>query len=291
MPKLPSARGKEVNEVLGKVVRWHRLFRPDTGNSIVVAMDHGLFLGPIAGVEKLRDAVQRVVAGQPDALQLSAGAAQFVGEVLRGKNAPAFVLRLDATNIWRSQPEPKEGYHALVASVEDALRLGADAVVAFFFVGYETDRQEAENLERLATLAAACRQWGMPFIVEPLAIEKGSHAVRDPQRIQLAVRIASELGADALKVDYTGDPKSFAQVVESAFVPILVRGGPKMETDEAMLRMVREAMEAGARGIVFGRNIWQHPNPSAILTALRAIVHEGVSVSEVLERLRAPLRT
>ncbi|MFA0733034.1 MAG: hypothetical protein LKKZDAJK_000878 [Candidatus Fervidibacter sp.] len=277
--------------MLGKTLRWYRLFRPDTGNSIVVAMDHGLFLGPIAGVENLRDAVKRVMEGQPDGLQLSAGAARAVSEALRGKNAPAFVLRLDATNIWRSQPEPKEGYHALVASVEDAVRLGADAVVAFFFVGYETDRQEAGNLERLAMLAAACRQWGVPFIIEPLAIEKGSHAVRDPQRIQLAVRIASELGADALKVDYTGDPKSFTQVVESAFVPILVRGGPKMETDEAMLRMVKEAMEAGARGIVFGRNIWQHPNPAAILTALRAIIHEGASVSEARERLRAPLRT
>ncbi|MFA0750284.1 MAG: hypothetical protein SLRJCFUN_000687, partial [Candidatus Fervidibacter sp.] len=278
-------------EVLGKVLRWYRLFRPDTGNSIVVAMDHGLFLGPIAGVEKLRDAVSQVVAGQPDGLQLSAGAAQAVSDALKGKDAPAFVLRLDATNIWRSQPEPKEGYHALVASVEEAVRLGADAVVAFFFVGYETDQQEAENLERLATIATVCRQWGVPFIVEPLVIEKGSHAVRDPQRVQLAVRIASELGADALKVDYMGDPKSFAQVVESAFVPILVRGGPKMETEEAMLRMVKEAMEAGARGIVFGRNIWQHPNPAAILTALRAIIHEGASVAEAMERLQAALHS
>jgi len=282
---------RRAKEVLGKVLRWYRLFRPDTGNSIVVAMDHGLFLGPIAGVENLRDAVKRVMEGQPDGLQLSAGAARAVSEALRGKNAPAFVLRLDATNIWRSQPEPKEGYHALVASVEEAVRLGADAVVAFFFVGYETDQQEAENLERLATIATVCRQWGVPFIVEPLVIEKGSHAVRDPQRVQLAVRIASELGADALKVDYMGDPKSFAQVVESAFVPILVRGGPKMETEEAMLRMVKEAMEAGARGIVFGRNIWQHPNPAAILTALRAIIHEGASVAEAMERLQAALHS
>jgi len=276
--------------VLGKTLRWYRLFRPDTGNSIVVAMDHGLFLGPIAGVENLRDAVKRVIEGQPDGLQLSAGAAQIVGEALHGKNAPAFVLRLDATNFWRSHPEPKEGYHALVAFVEDAVRLGADAVVAFFFVGYETDHQEGENLKRLATIAATCRQWGIPFIVEPLAIEKGSHAVRDPQRIQLAVRIASELGADALKVDYTGDPDSFAKVVESAFGPVLVRGGPKMERDEEMLRMVKEAMDVGARGIVFGRNIWQHPNPPAILAALRAIVHEGASVNAAMEQLRAFLR-
>lgn len=272
--------------MLGKALRLSRLFRPDTGNSIVVAMDHGLFLGPIAGVENVRAAVERVVAGRPDGVQISVGTACAVVNFLQGKQAPALVLRLDATNIWRSKPEPKEGYHVTVASVEDAVRLGADAVVAFFFVGYETDGQEAANLERLAKLAAACRDWGMPFVIEPLVIERGAHAVRDPERIKLAVRIASELGADALKVDYTGDPKSFRSIVEAATAPILVRGGPKMDTDEAMLHMVKEAMDAGARGLVFGRNIWQHQNPAAVLTALGAIVHEGASEAEALKLLR-----
>ncbi len=274
-------------ESLGKKMRWGRIVNPSSGNCIIVAMDHGLFLGPIAGVERIVESVERVVAGEPDALQVTAGVAQAVAPLLMGKKAPAFVLRVDATNIWRSLPEPKEGYHVLVASVEDAVRLGADAIVAFFFVGYETDQQEAANLERLAQLATACRAWGMPLIIEPLAIEKGKHAVRDPERIKLAVRIASELGADALKVDYTGDQKSFAAIVEAATAPILVRGGPKMETDEAVLQMVKEAMEAGARGLVFGRNIWQHPNPSAILSALRAIVHEGATVADALKRLQA----
>ena len=274
-------------EALGKTVRWGRLVHPSSGNTIVVAMDHGLFLGPLAGVERIVDAIARVVAGAPDAVQVTPGVAKAAAQLLRGKTAPALVLRVDATNIWRARPEPKEGYHVLVASVEDAVRLGADAVVAFFFVGYETDHQEAASLERVAQLASACQAWGMPFIVEPLVIEKGAHAVRDPERIKLAVRIASEIGADALKVDYTGDPKSFAAVVEAATVPILVRGGPKMDTEEAVLQMVKEAMEAGARGLVFGRNIWQHPHPRALLLALSAIVHERASVPEALSRLRA----
>ncbi len=266
-------------------MRLSRIFNPSSGNAIVVAMDHGLFLGPIAGVERIREAVARVVKGQPDALQITPGVASAVGEFLQGKGAPAFVLRVDATNIWRTRPEPKEGYHVIVASVEDALRVGADAIVAFFFVGYETDAQEAANLERLATLASACRAFQMPLIIEPLVIERGAHAVRDPERIKLAVRIASELGADVLKVDYAGDPKSFAEIVDAATAPVLVRGGPKMDTDEAVLQMVKEAMGVGARGLVFGRNIWQHENPSAILAALRAIVHEGASVAEALKRL------
>lgn len=275
---------------LGKTLRLSRILRPDTGNGIIVAMDHGLFLGPIAGVENIREAVDRVVAGKPDAVQVSAGTAHAVANLLHGKNAPAFVLRVDATNIWRSHPEPKEGYHVTVAKVEDAVRLGADAVVTFFFVGYETDGQEAENLERLSLLASSCRDLGMPLIAEPLVIEKGAHAVRDPERIKLAVRIANEIGVDALKVDYTGDPKSFGEVVEAATTPILVRGGPKMDTDETMLNMVKEVMEAGSRGLVFGRNIWQHENPTAVLAALAAIVHENASVDEALKRLKTMMR-
>lgn len=276
-----------MNDGIGKRLRLSRVFDPSTGNSIVVAMDHGMFLGPIRGIESVSEAVERVVEGQPDALQVTVGVAAVIEKFLKGKNAPGFVLRIDATNIWRSKPEPKEGYHVPVASVEDAVRMGADAIVAFFFVGYESDVQEAANLEKLADLASQCRVWQIPLIVEPLVIERGSHAVRDPERIKLAVRIASELGADALKVDYTGDQKSFAEIVKVATAPILVRGGPKMDTDEAVLRMVREAMDAGARGLVFGRNIWQHEEPSAILSALRAIVHENTKVEEALKRLRS----
>ncbi|MCS7192088.1 MAG: class I fructose-bisphosphate aldolase [Armatimonadetes bacterium] len=278
--------GKE----LGKELRLSRIFNPTTDRSIVVAMDHGMFLGAIAGIENILKAVENVVEGQPDALQITAGVASFASQFLKGKNAPGFVLRVDATNIWRSHPEPKEGYHAVVASVEDAVRLNANAVVAFFFVGYESDRQEAENLERLANLASQCRLWQMPLVIEPLVIEKGAHAVRDPKRIKLAVRIASELGADVLKVDYTGDPKSFSEVVDAATAPILVRGGPKMETDEAVLQMVKEAIDVEAKGLVFGRNIWQHKNPAAMLDALRAIVHENATVDEAMKRLKKRLK-
>lgn len=279
-----------MSDGLGKRLRMSRILNPSTGKGIIVAMDHGLFLGPISGVENISAAVERVVEGQPDALQVTAGVASAVEKFLKGKDAPAFVLRVDATNIWRSVPEPKEGYHVTVASVEDAVCLGADAIVSFFFVGYETDSQEAENLERLANLASECRVWQMPLIIEPLVIEKGAHAVRDPERIKLAVRIASELGADALKVDYTGDPKSFSEIVEAATAPVLVRGGPKMDTDEAVLQMVKEAMDAGAKGLVFGRNIWQHEKPAAILAALKAIVHENATVEEALKRLRSERR-
>ncbi|MCS7223251.1 MAG: class I fructose-bisphosphate aldolase [Armatimonadetes bacterium] len=277
---------------IGKRRRLASLFNRKSGRSIIVAMDHGLFLGPIKGVEDIRGAARRVIEGQPDGIQVSRGVASALVEDLMGKDRPAFVLRVDATNIWRSRPEPKEGYRVPVCTVEDAVRMDAEAVVAFFFVGYETDNQEGENLTTLGMLASECEDWGMPLIIEPLVIEKGAHAVRDPERIRLAVRIACEVGADLLKVDYTGDPKSFEEIVQASTVPILIRGGPKMDRDEDVLKMVEESLRAGACGLVFGRNVWQHPDPVAFLSALRAIVHEGASVPHSLEFLakREPLQ-
>ncbi len=104
-----------MNDGLGKRLRLSRVLDPSTGKGIIVAMDHGLFLGPISGVENISAAVEKVVEGQPDALQITPGVALAVEKFLKGKNAPGFVLRVDATNIWRSRPEPKEGYNVTVA--------------------------------------------------------------------------------------------------------------------------------------------------------------------------------
>ncbi len=267
---------------IGKERRLARLINQKSRRTIIVAMDHGLFLGPIAGIGELRESVRRVVAGAPDGIQISRGALGAVWGEVSGRDRPSLVLRLDATNIWRSRPEPKEGYHQMVCTVEDGVRYDAEAVVTFFFVGYDRDEQEGENLSRLACVASECESWGMPLIVEPLVIEKGAHAVRDPERIRLAVRIACEMGADLLKVDYTGDPESFEEIVRISTVPILVRGGPKMDRDEDVLKMVAEAMTVGACGLVFGRNVWQHPSPAFVLSALGAIVHDGATVEEAM---------
>ncbi len=271
-----------MSSLAGNNLRLNRILNAETGNGIVVAIDHGLFIGPLPGVENAPKTIDALLPGHPDAIQMTPGTTRACIGKFYGQGKPGIVVRLDATNIWRKKPAPKEGYYAQVASVQDAVQLGGDAVVTFLFAGYDTDAQEAQNLEALSAIAGDAREFGIPFIVEPLAIQKGSNVVRDFEIMKLIVRMASEIGADVIKADYPESKKEFEQLVSIATAPILVRGGPKMDSDKEMLQMVKDAMDTGARGIVFGRNVWQHKKPAAILRALSAIVHEKASVQKAL---------
>ncbi len=269
----------------GSHLRLNRILNAETGKGIVVAIDHGLFIGPLPGIENPAKAIDTLLPGHPDAIQMTPGITRACIGKFFGKDKPGIIVRLDATNIWRKKPGPKEGYYAQVASVKDAVQLGGDAVVTFLFAGYDTDAQEADNLKTLSRIAADAHGHGIPFIVEPLAIQKGANVVRDFEIMRLIVRMASELGADLIKADYPENKKQFEELVALATAPILVRGGPKMDSDKEMLSMVKDAMDCGAKGIVFGRNVWQHKNPAGILRSLGAIVHEGATVQKAMSRL------
>jgi fructose-bisphosphate aldolase, class I len=271
----------------GRQRRFGRILTPPSGRGIVVAFDHGLFLGPAPGVEEIRPAVARVVAGGPDAVQVSPGVAAAIIGALTGPHAPALVLRVDASNTWRTVAQPAVPYRVRVATVEDAVRLGADAIVAFLFAGYADDWQEGANLADIGALASECRRWGMPLVVEPLQIALGKHLVNDPDTVALMVRMACEAGADLIKADYTGSPESFARVIRGSTVPVLVRGGPKMDTPEQVLRMAADALSVGAQGVVFGRNIWQHSDPAGMVRALRRVVHERAAPADALAEMTA----
>ena len=266
----------------GSEIRQSRILNPETGRGIIVAMDHGLFLGPVEGLSSTRKAIEAVLPGNPDAIQMTPGMVRANKDLFTGKGRPGTVLRIDATNIWRRKPEPDPGYYAQVASVKTAVQLGVDAVVTFLLAGYEDDTYEAQNLEAIAKVFQDCQDFGIPFIIEPLAIKKGMHVVQDFEIMKLVVRMASEMGADLIKADYPGNRKSFAELVRISSSPILVRGGPKMDRERDMLQMVKDAMEEGAAGLVFGRNVWQHKHPARILRALSAIVHENSSIQKAL---------
>jgi class I fructose-bisphosphate aldolase len=271
----------------GAQLRQSRIINPDTGRGIVVAIDHGLFIGPLPGIENAGAAIDSLLSGMPDAIQMTPGTVRANLPKLHGKNKPGVIVRLDATNIWRKKPAPKEGYYTQVASVKDAVQLGADAVVTFLFAGYDTDAQEADNLQTLQRIGADAREFGIPFIVEPLAIAIGSNVVRDFEIMKLIIRMASEIGADLIKADFPENKKQFEELVGIASVPILVRGGPKMDSDKEMLQMVKDAVDCGAAGIVFGRNVWQHSNPGRILKALAEVVHQKGTVKKALSVLSA----
>ena len=269
---------------IGKSSRIDTLFNSND-NAFVVAFDHGILMGPIDGIKDIESSVSKVVQGGPDAIQVTPPIAKVVSENFLGRNSPSLIARLDTSNLWRSSPEPKSGYYADLFSVKDAVRLNAQAVVTYLLVGFENDHDEAYNLKILSKIAHEAHDYGMPLIIEPLGIAKGYQAVRDKDVISLAVRMATEVGADLLKVDYTGDKSSFREILDSTTCPVMIRGGPKTKTLADSLQMVSDSLEIGASGIVFGRNIWQSDNPTKITKVYSDFVHNNIDINEALKQL------
>lgn len=260
-----------------KIRRLNRIFRLD-GKALIVAMDHGGFFGPQPGNERPGETIRKVVAGGADAIMTTFGLATTFPEELA---AVGLILRADGGvsrlggRKWRGR---------LLFGPEEALRLGADGVVCMGFPGAE---REHDNLSYLAQLSARCNEWGLPLMAEmlPRGFEGGEDS-RTVENIRMVVRIGAELGADIIKTQYTGSVDTFKAVTESCYVPVVILGGTKMDTDGDVLRTVREAMDGGARGVAMGRNIWGHDHPEKMTAAVAAIIHEDATVETALEKLR-----
>jgi fructose-bisphosphate aldolase/2-amino-3,7-dideoxy-D-threo-hept-6-ulosonate synthase len=170
-----------------------------------------------------------------------------------------------------------------VASVEETISLGADAVSVHVNVGAAN---ESEQLKNLGDTAEICASWGMPLFAMMYPRGPKIKNQHDPTLVAHAARVGAELGADIIKTVYTGDIKSFGKIIRGCPVPIVIAGGPKMATDRDVLQMASEAMEAGAIGISIGRNIFQHRNPTAMTRALVQIVHENTTVDKAMRELK-----
>lgn len=270
----------------GKRIRLGRIIRPDTGRAVCVAFDHGLDDGPMPGNIDSRATMAKLVEGGADGVLVSPGIARLCSDQFAGRNAPALILRLDWTNMFRRELSHDEGRNRLIAGVEDAVRLGADAVLTFMFIGYDDAEAEADEVARNAEVTRSCDAYGMPHIIEPMA--QGSKVAGrelDADLIRVHTRMAAELGADAIKTDYSGSPDTYAKVTESCPIPILIAGGPKTKTVRGSLETVHGAIGAGASGVVMGRNIIQAEDPARMLAAIKGIVHHGLEVDEALKHL------
>jgi len=238
-----------------------RIFWND-GRTLIVAMDHGLIDGPCAGLEHPGETIAKVAAGGADAILTSYGVARrFAGELA----GLGLILRMDggATRLGN-----RSGPGSLFCGVEEALRLGADAVAVSAFPGAPV---EVESLERLAHVIAAAHGWGLPVMAEMVPGGFDSPpGQRTPEAIALAARVAAELGADWVKTPYT---PGFQQVVSSCYVPVVVLGGAKRGSEAAMLADIRAAICAGGAGVAIGRNIFQAQEPQAMTAAVAQVVH------------------
>jgi len=171
----------------------------------------------------------------------------------------------------------------LVATVEEAIKIGADAVSIHINLGSD---DESEMLQGMGGVAKECSEWGMPLLVMIYPRGKDIKDSYDPELVKHSARVATELGADIVKTNYTGDMDSFREVTRGALAPVVIAGGPKMDSDEALLQMVADSIEAGGKGVSIGRNIFQHRNIVGITRAITSVVLEDMEVEEAIKFLK-----
>jgi putative autoinducer-2 (AI-2) aldolase len=247
--------------------RLARFVKPDTGHTVMLAVDHGYFLGPTSGLERPKEAIMPL-APYADTIMLTRGVLRRC--IPSGTDVP-IVLRVSGGASIVGADLSDEG---LTTSVDDALRLNACGVALSIFVGTSHEHQTLLNLSKLVDEGEAK---GMPVVaVTAVGKELGK---RDARFLGLCCRIASEFGAHIVKTYYCD---GFDKVVDGCPAPIVVAGGPKLPEKEA-LEMTYNSMRGGAIGVDMGRNIWQSDNPVAMINAVRSIVHEGYNVKEATQ--------
>jgi fructose-bisphosphate aldolase / 2-amino-3,7-dideoxy-D-threo-hept-6-ulosonate synthase len=256
----------------GKQRRLDRIFRKDN-RSVIVPMDHGVTIGPIEGLEKMQVTTNCLLEGNVDAILVHKGIAK---QINIGK-AGLIVMLSGASNL-----SPNQNNKVQVCSVQEAVRLGADAVAVHINVGAQ---DEDKMLGTLGKVSDECDIFGMPLLA--MMYPRGPKITEEhaPDVVAHAARLGAELGADIIKTNYTGDIETFRQVVESCPSPIVIAGGPKAKTTKEILVMTEEAMKAGCAGLSMGRNIFQYEKPSLMVKALCAIVHDNSSTDAALQIL------
>ena len=264
--------------MIGKKIRLERIIDRNSGKTVIIPMDHGVTVGPIEGIANMRTAVSKVVAGGANAILMHKGMVR-AGHRGAGKDV-GLIIHLSAGTSMSPDPNAKE----LICSVEEALKLGADAVSVHINLGAETDK---EMLAQLGFVSEQCLEWQMPLVAMMYTRGPKIKDEFDVANIKHAARVGAELGADIVKCVYTGSVDSFREVVQGCPVPVVIAGGEKMESDEDIFEMVEGALKAGAMGVSIGRNAFQHETPEKIVQALSKMVHEGAGVEEAAEILRS----
>ncbi|MGD8503492.1 MAG: 2-amino-3,7-dideoxy-D-threo-hept-6-ulosonate synthase [Syntrophobacterales bacterium] len=257
--------------MLGKQIRMERIIDRNTSKTVIVPMDHGVSSGPIYGITDMREAIDRVVRGGANAIVEHKGMVG-AGHRRSGKDV-GLIIHLSASTSLSPHPNTK----TLVCTVEEALRLGADAVSVHVNIGDDMERQMLNDFGKISRRA---QEWGMPLLA--MIYPRGDKIANeyDPKVLMHAARLGSELGADIVKISYSGSVESFKEVVACCHVPVVIAGGEKMESDKEIFEMIRGAMDAGGAGVSIGRNVFQHEDPTRMVGAVSMIVHENATVEQ-----------
>ena len=263
--------------MIGKKIRLERIINRHTGRTVIAPMDYGVSNGPMKGIIDIDKTVESISQGGADAILMHKGIVEQ-GHRGYGKDI-GLIVHLSASTSLAPNPNNK----VIVTSVEKAIQLGADAVSVHVNLGSET---ESEMLQELGEISETCSYWGIPLLAMMYPRGQKVENEHDVELVKHAARVGSELGVDIVKTNYTGDPDSFKEVVEGALVPVVIAGGPKVDTDEELLQMVKDSIEVGGAGVAFGRNLFQAENPGKITKAISEVVHNDLEVNEALKFLK-----
>lgn len=262
--------------MIGKKIRLERIINRNSGRTVIIPMDHGVTVGPIDGLADMRTAISGVVAGGANAILMHKGVVR-AGHRGSGKDV-GLIIHLSGGTALSPDPNAKE----LVCTVEEAIKLGADAVSIHINLGAETDK---EMLAQLGFVSERCLEWQMPLVAMMYTRGTKIKDEFDVACVKHAARVGAELGADIVKVPYTGSTETFAQVVHGCPVPVVIAGGPKMNSDQDIFKMVDGALKAGAAGLSIGRNAFQHKTPDKMVAALCNMVHQNASIEDAAAQL------
>lgn len=265
--------GKNKMTFLGKQVRLNRLFNEKSGKILVIALDHAIGWGLIKGIERIEETLELIVQSKPDAITMQKGLIEKLYKPYAGKIP--FIMKCTTFAPFHPAFDVQVGY------VEEAIRLGADAIA----VGCTVCGDDQKDLiYQLGIITREAASVGLPVVSH---IYPKGNLIKEDERylskhVAYAARTAAELGVDIIKTFYTGNPKSYAEVIKSCPCKVVVSGGPKLPTVKDVLKMTKDAINTGAAGVTYGRNVWQDDNPIKVVEALKSIIHEGKSVRDAL---------
>ncbi|MBS3966722.1 MAG: hypothetical protein KGZ60_05695 [Truepera sp.] len=266
---------------LGKAIRLNRLFNAGSGKLLAITVDHPITRGVLPGIVDINDAMRKIVAGQPDAITMHKGIAEKVFAPYAGQ--VSLILKSTA---YSTAYHPH--YDTPVADVEEAVRFGADAISVGMIVGGPEQTAQLTHLGKISKDAASA---GMPLVAH--IYPKGSMVKdsNDADAVAYAVRAGAELGVDLIKTFWTGSADSFMKVIAACPAKVALAGGEVGKTLEDYLKMTREALDVGLAGVTYGRFVWQHEHPAAVIRSLAALMHDNASVAEALDVYREAVST
>jgi fructose-bisphosphate aldolase/2-amino-3,7-dideoxy-D-threo-hept-6-ulosonate synthase len=254
----------------GKTRRLKRIFQKDN-RTVIVPMDHGVTVGPIMGITNMQNITDKLIKGKVDAVLVHKGIAKRIDI----DDAGLIVMLSGMSTL-----SPNVNAKVQVCSVQEALKLGADAVSVHVNVGAQ---DEDKMLANLGKVSEECDAFGIPLLA--MMYPRGPKIANEHalEVVAHAARIGAELGADIIKTNYTGSIESFKQVTESCPAPVVIAGGPKCKSPQEVLQTTFDALQAGASGLSIGRNVFQAEDPTAMAKALSALVHENITVEQALQ--------